>query len=237
MQSAEYHQYNMSPLSVARRVKTHPAEVRVKDLRIVDKNHLAADEIHHTSFTVSSSTVGSSTVGSSTASSSARDAIEQLRRMIAEDVVSGSSSKSGKRFFSSPFIQPLSPPLAAQGSSMQVPLVYADQTASNRALISVEQYLFDECLPLYGNTHTNTSLTGSQSTSFVAEARKIVAEGCNANSSDVVLFAGSGATSAFELLIDCLGLKALASSSSAAERPLVFIGPYEHHSVSLADDS
>ena len=49
------------------------------------------------------------------------------------------------------------------------------------------------CLPLFGNTHTNTSITGSQSTAFVAEARQIVAEECNAKitgkaSQDVVLF-------------------------------------------------
>ena len=47
---------------------------------------------------------------------------------------------------------------------------------------------------MYGNTHTNTSVTGSQSTAFVAEARQIVAEGVNAKISgkaalDVVLFA------------------------------------------------
>lgn len=77
---------------------------------------------------------------------------------------------------------------------MKVPLVYCDQTASNRPLASIEKYIYDACLPLYGNTHTNTSVTGSQSTAFVAEARQIVAEGVNAKitgkaSLDVVLFA------------------------------------------------
>jgi selenocysteine lyase/cysteine desulfurase len=47
---------------------------------------------------------------------------------------------------------------------------------------------------LYGNTHTNTSITGSQSTAFVAEARQLVAEAVNAKTTgkaslDLVLFA------------------------------------------------
>ena len=76
----------------------------------------------------------------------------------------------------------------------QVPLIYCDQTASNRAVKSIENYIQNVCLPLYGNTHTNTSLTGSQSTAFVAEARQCIAEQTNAKvtgkaSLDVVLFA------------------------------------------------
>ena len=41
---------------------------------------------------------------------------------------------------------------------------------------------------------------------------------------------GNGATSAVELLIDCLGLKHACSGSSLDTRPVVFVGPYEHHS-------
>lgn len=77
---------------------------------------------------------------------------------------------------------------------LELPLVYGDQTASNRPVQSVEEYLQRVCLPLYGNTHTNTSITGSQSTALVAEARQMVAEACNAKitgkaSLDAVLFA------------------------------------------------
>ena len=76
---------------------------------------------------------------------------------------------------------------------LQLPLVYCDHTASNRPVASLERYLQQECLPWYGNTHTNTSWTGSQSTALVAEARQLVAEACNAKitgkaSLDVVLF-------------------------------------------------
>jgi selenocysteine lyase/cysteine desulfurase len=45
---------------------------------------------------------------------------------------------------------------------------------------------------------------------------------------------GNGATSAVELLIDCLGLKhavaVAAAATSSTRRPIVFVGPYEHHS-------
>jgi selenocysteine lyase/cysteine desulfurase len=111
-------------------------------------------------------------------------------------------------------------------------MVYCDQTASNRPLNSIEQYLKMTCFPLYGNTHTNTSITGAQSTAFVAEARQIVAEATNAKitgkaSTDIVLFAGAGTTAAVELLIDCLGIKHAAAGD---QRPVLFMGPYEHHS-------
>lgn len=80
------------------------------------------------------------------------------------------------------------------GSNLQVPLVYCDFTASSRPLQSIEDYLQTTCVPFYGNTHTNTSITGSQSSAFVSEARQIIAEACNAKitgkaSQDVVLFA------------------------------------------------
>jgi len=41
----------------------------------------------------------------------------------------------------------------------QRPLVYADWTASGRAHSAVEDYVRDEVLPLYGNTHTVRSPT------------------------------------------------------------------------------
>jgi selenocysteine lyase/cysteine desulfurase/tRNA(Ile)-lysidine synthase TilS/MesJ len=152
--------------------------------------------------------------------------LSNLRESLAADVLTG-----GKRFatFESPFEVPAA--IKSNQKFFSVPLVYCDQTASNRPVQSIEDYMQQTCLPLYGNTHTNTSVTGSQSTAFVAEARQIVAEGTNAKitgkaSLDTVLFAGNGTTSAVELLIDCLGLKYAPTES----KPVVFIGPYEHHS-------
>jgi len=164
-----------------------------------------------------------------------RHAIESLRVEIASDIHSQST-------FASPFESNDQHRHANndrnndKNVNLKVPLVYCDQTASNKPLESIENYLRKDCVSMYGNTHTNTSVTGSQSTAFCAEARQIVAEGVNARITgkaglDVVLFAGDGATSTVEVLIDCLGLKHLCQQSQTKnKKPVVFMGPYEHHS-------
>jgi hypothetical protein len=119
------------------------------------------------------------------------ESIEELRAHVANDVV---TSQQRYTTFASPFEVVRDPAAPESRRFLEVPLVYADQTASNRPLQSIENYIQQTCLPLYGNTHTNTSITGSQSTAFVAEARQIVAEETNAKvtgkaSLDVVLFA------------------------------------------------
>ncbi len=122
-------------------------------------------------------------------------------------------------------------------------VTYADYTASGRSLTFIEDFIREAVLPLYGNTHTESSGTGRQTTKFREDARRIIADAVGANSSDhVVLFAGSGSTGAIDKLIDCLEIRLpadlddrydLRASIPVAERPVVFIGPYEHHSNEL----
>jgi len=107
-------------------------------------------------------------------------------------------------------------------------LTYCDFTASGRTLASIEEYLLHEVIPLYANTHTLSDATGLQTTLFRREAREIVKRGCRgSNVEDVLLFVGSGATSAVNALVHVLDLKYLASTGHT---PLVLLGPYEHHS-------
>jgi selenocysteine lyase/cysteine desulfurase len=96
---------------------------------------------------------------------------------------------------------------------------------------------------MYANTHTETSGTGLQTTRFREEARDIIRSSVGANREDhAVIFAGSGMTGAIDRLIAILGLRiprnlddryGFTDRIPAAERPVVFVGPYEHHSNEL----
>src|SRR6478752_9061559 len=121
-------------------------------------------------------------------------------------------------------------------------VTYADYTASGRALTFLEDFIRDQVLPSYANTHTESSGTGLQTTRLREEARDLIRESVGGDDDTVVLFAGSGCTGAIAKLIGVLGLRvpsvlddahALTERIPPAQRPVVFIGPYEHHSNEL----
>jgi selenocysteine lyase/cysteine desulfurase len=122
-------------------------------------------------------------------------------------------------------------------------VTYADYTASGRSLSFIEDYLRAAVLPRYANTHTESSGTGRQTSRFREEARHIIATAVGADPDrHAVIFAGSGSTGAIHKLVDVLGLRlpselderySLLGQIPADERPVVFIGPYEHHSNEL----
>src|SRR5580765_6045746 len=116
-------------------------------------------------------------------------------------------------------------------------LVYADYTASGRALGFVEDFIRDHVLPLYANTHTEASATGRQMTALREDARRIVHRSAHGSGDDVVLFCGTGSTGAIDKLVQVLGLRLSERFEllpvPAESRPVVFVGPYEHHSNEL----
>ena len=122
-------------------------------------------------------------------------------------------------------------------------VTYADYTASGRALTFIEEFLREVVLPLYANTHTESSGTGRQTTRFREEARAIIKHALGGTDEDhVVIFTGTGSTAAINRMIDVLNLRVpkdldnqyhLTDAIPAGERPVVFIGPYEHHSNEL----
>ncbi len=104
-----------------------------------------------------------------------------------------------------------------------VPLVYADYVASGRALAQVEEFISTHVLPYYANSHTEASWCGRYITGLREAARAEIARLTNAGEDCAVIFTGSGATAGLNRLVSLLGV-------NEARDPVVFIGPYEHHS-------
>lgn len=100
-------------------------------------------------------------------------------------------------------------------------LVYADYTASGRALMQVERFMLEHVLPYYANSHTEASFCGGFMTRLRRAARAVIARACGAGDDHAVVFCGAGATAGINRLVALLG---------AGSGVRVLLGPYEHHS-------
>ncbi|MES0808147.1 aminotransferase class V-fold PLP-dependent enzyme [Roseibium sp. SCPC15] len=107
-------------------------------------------------------------------------------------------------------------------------LIYADYVASGRALRQIEEFVLEEVLPVYANSHTEASYCGSAMTRMREAARSEIARICGADKATyATVFCGSGATAGLNRLVHLLGVS---TAVEKGENPLVVIGPYEHHS-------
>jgi selenocysteine lyase/cysteine desulfurase len=132
--------------------------------------------------------------------------------------------------------------LILEGPYGSRPIIYADYTASGRSLTFIEDAIREIVLPWYANTHSESSGTGLQSTEFREAAREAVREGVSGDSNTAIIFVGSGATGAVNKLISILGLTIsdalnkqyhFTNQIPDDQRPVVFLGPFEHHSNDL----
>jgi len=121
-------------------------------------------------------------------------------------------------------------------------ITYADYTASGRSLDFIEDVIREQVLPRYANTHTESSGTGLATGRLREDARQIIHDAVGGADEDLVIFAGSGATAAVNKLIGIMELRLpdglarryrLLDAIPPAQRPVVFVGPYEHHSNEL----
>jgi selenocysteine lyase/cysteine desulfurase len=115
-------------------------------------------------------------------------------------------------------------------------VTYADYVASGRALEYVERVLRERVLPLYANTHTEDSRTGAQTTHLAFEAGEYIKAQLGAPEYKIA-FCGSGSTAAIKRMQEILGVSVPSNLRHRVlevmrpeERPVVFVGPYEHHS-------
>lgn len=115
------------------------------------------------------------------------------------------------------------------------PLIYADWTASGRMYGPIEELLSQEIAPFVGNTHTETTVTGSAMTIAYHKAKEIIKAHCGAAEKDVVISSNSGMTGVVNKFQRILGLKLHERFRGRVdmpreERPVVFVSHMEHHS-------
>ena len=150
-------------------------------------------------------------------------------------------------------------------------MVYCDYTASGRCLFFVERYL-QSLQRIYANTHTEDDLTGRSMSRLLHSAERKIKDAVNAGPHGRIVATGTGATGAIDKLQQIVGVALAPATRRAvgdlmrnffgdgpleafkayqqAKQPVVFVGPYEHHSnevtwrqglatvveVNLADD-
>jgi selenocysteine lyase/cysteine desulfurase len=131
-------------------------------------------------------------------------------------------------------------------------LLYADYTASGRGFQKIEEKIWN-IEKSYANTHTEDDYSGKYLTQLLHQAESKIKELVHAGPDGKIIMTGSGTTGALKKLQEIIGVyippvtrERISNSVSEAceadelilekteqSRPVVFIGPYEHHTNEL----
>ena len=114
-------------------------------------------------------------------------------------------------------------------------IIYTDWAASGRLYAPIEKMISEQVGPFVGNTHTETTVTGTTMTKAYHKAHAIIKQHVNASGDDVIITTDSGMTGVVNKFQRILGLKLpekLYSQIDITEskRPVVFVTHMEHHS-------
>jgi selenocysteine lyase/cysteine desulfurase len=114
-------------------------------------------------------------------------------------------------------------------------IIYADWTASGRLYNPIEEKITKEIGPFVGNTHTESTITGTLMTNAYQKSHSLIKKHVNALETDVIITEGSGMTGVINKFQRILGLRIPERVGSkfeipSEEKPVVFVSHMEHHS-------
>jgi len=114
-------------------------------------------------------------------------------------------------------------------------IVYADWIASGRLYAPIEKKMIEEFGPFVGNTHSESSMTGTFMTLSYQQAHDIIKKHANAGPDDVIITKGEGMTAMVNKFQRILGLKVSEQLKEYLKlpdelKPVVFVTHMEHHS-------
>ncbi|NVO03780.1 MAG: aminotransferase class V-fold PLP-dependent enzyme [Bacteroidetes bacterium] len=117
-------------------------------------------------------------------------------------------------------------------------MLYADWIASGRLYQPIEERISIDFGNFVGNTHTETSESGTIMTYSYHHSKEIIKKHVNAGPEDVLISAGFGMTGVINKFQRILGLKGCGinnyqpckSCAAMQKKPVVFVSHMEHHS-------
>jgi len=119
-----------------------------------------------------------------------------------------------------------------------VSILYFDYTASGQAYKPIEMKVLD-MLKTYANTHSEVSSSALKTSAYYAKAREDLKKALALDESFYLFPCGSGATGAIKKFQELMGLYIPPQTRTRftckpQKLPVVFVGPYEHHSNELS---